>query len=269
MKKRISALAVTVLVLGACGGGGDASTEATTPTSVDDTIDESATTMPSVTTASTEPAATTTTEGQSTGDQPTFQGDAGSDWCVAAQEVEDASAAIDAVDFTDPAAVEEAFTEALRLMEMAIEFAPPELQGDLDVTLEGFKQLQDALIAVDYDFLNADLSVLEDRDAIMQAASDNIEVYNEQVCGITADGSGNTDDTTPGSSGNDFDPGAGTIREQATAELVASGFTEAEASCIFDNLDFTDPALADDMTAIVGVFDLCEIDLARLAEIGG
>jgi hypothetical protein len=264
MNKRISALAVAMLVLGACAGGDDASSENTAPTSVDDTIAESETTMPSVTTPATEPSPSTTTD-----DQPTFEGDAGSDWCVAAQEVEDASSVLDSVDFTDPAAVEAAFTDALGLMESAMQFAPPELQDDLDVTLDGFNQLRDALIAVDYDFLNADLSMLEDSDAIMQTASDNIEAYNEQVCGIVADANITTDVTVPDGSGNDFDPGAGTIRDQAIAELVASGFTEAEASCIFDNLDFTNPELANDMTAIVGVFDLCEIDLARLAEIGG
>jgi hypothetical protein len=117
------------------------------------------------------------------------------------------------------------------------------------------------LIAADYDILNADLSVL-DEDGAGQVATENISTYNEQVCGIADD-----DDSSDDGSG--FETGAGTIREQAVAELVNSGFTQAEAECVFDSFDFTDPDLGSDPSAMIEVFDECGIDLARLAELGG
>ena len=56
---------------------------------------------------------------------------------------------------------------------------------------------------------------------------------------------------------------------QIDANDAWQGFTAEEAGCIFDGFDFTDPTFADDMEAIVAVFAACDIDLARLAELGG
>ena len=61
----------------------------------------------------------------------------------------------------------------------------------------------------------------------------------------------------------------GTIREQAIQGLVEAGFAEDEANCIFDRLDFTDPAAFSDTTALLEVFSDCGISLDRLAQLGG
>jgi hypothetical protein len=194
---------------------------------------------------------------------PIVGSDPGSAWCGAAHAVDDAGLGFDAVDFTDPAAVEAAIDELVSSYDEASRVAPAEIRDDVATSFDGLRELRAQLAAVGYDFLDADLSVLEDSDGSIGAANARIERYNLDVCGIVPSGS----DQAAGPGG--FDPAAGTIRDQTIAQLVAAGFTQDEAGCIFDHLDFTDPTLGSDMTVIAGVFDTCGIDLARLGEIGG
>jgi hypothetical protein len=66
-----------------------------------------------------------------------------------------------------------------------------------------------------------------------------------------------------------FDP-AGPLRDQFVGYLVGCGFTEPEAACLFDQLDFDDPAvLAGEPDAMAPAFEACSIDVGRMAEIGG
>lgn len=70
-------------------------------------------------------------------------------------------------------------------------------------------------------------------------------------------------------SGLSIDP-EGSLREQFVAYLASCGFTPDEAACLFDNLDFAEPAVAAGAPEpIVAAFDACGIDQARAAEIGG
>ena len=199
----------------------------------------------------------------------TFSGDPNSQWCVTNRELDELDDDFENLFLAEPEVVESKLTEMIGLYEAASSLAPPELAGDVAVSLASIKQLEAALIAADYDILNADLSVLEE-DGAGQVASQNIEAYNEQVCGIPADGDDQTDSATDdGASDGGFDPAAGTIREQTVNELVRTGFTQAEAECIIDKIDFTDPDLGSDPSTMLIVFDECGIDLARLAELGG
>jgi len=66
-----------------------------------------------------------------------------------------------------------------------------------------------------------------------------------------------------------FDPD-GALRDQFLAYLVTCGFSQPEAACLFDHLDFTDPAVvAGDPGAMMPAFQECHIDADRMAEIGG
>jgi hypothetical protein len=66
-----------------------------------------------------------------------------------------------------------------------------------------------------------------------------------------------------------FDPDA-PLRDQFVGYLVGCGFTEPEAACLFDQLDFDDPAvLAGEPDAMAPAFEACGIDVGRMAEIGG
>ncbi len=196
-------------------------------------------------------------------DDVTFSGDSNSQWCVANRELDVVSDEFNDLFLAEPEALEAKLTEMLGLVEAAASIVPPELAGDVALSLTAMRQLETALIAADYDILNADLSVL-DEDAAGQVANDNIEAYNEQVCGIIDD----DDDSTDDDDDDGFQAGAGTIRDQAVAELVDSGFTQPEAECVFDNIDFADPELGNDPNAMFTVFDDCGIDLTRLSELG-
>lgn len=191
--------------------------------------------------------------------------DPDSEWCIAAREMETVADAMDDIDYTDPEAVETAVTEFVSKYEEIAPLAPAEIAGDIALNMEGALLLRDALAAVDYDFLVADLSAIGRIEAEADAAKDRIEAYNERACGIPADVEA---DTTDDATESEFDPFEGSIRDQVIAELVRSGFTEDEAACFFDNIDFTDPDAAGDTDAIMVMLDECGIDIARLMEIG-
>lgn len=62
----------------------------------------------------------------------------------------------------------------------------------------------------------------------------------------------------------------GSLRDQFVTYLVGCGFTPTEGACLFDNLDFDDPAvLSGQSDAMLPAFDACDIDASRIAEIGG
>jgi hypothetical protein len=246
MKSR-ALLLVFALVVAACGGDDD--------TAGDTAVTVAGTTEP----ATDEPA----TEGGE------FSGDPSSAWCVAARDIEASTDELDALDFSDPTAVEEAFRTIVGKIEAVADDAPEEIRDDVRTSLDSFKAIDEALADVDYNFFDLDLTVLEDLNTEAEAAGDRIERYNADVCGIEPS---TTDDTGDGGddAGDDgFDPGAGTIREQALAELLAVGFTEDEANCIFDNFDFSSGNPVADPTALAAIFETCGIDPARLAELGG
>ena len=197
-----------------------------------------------------------------------FAGDPGSDWCVAARDIEVLSNALDTenLNFADPAAVESAYTALLDAVDDARGLAPSEIAADVETTYNGFSQLADALAAVDWNFLDADLSIIDELDAEMTAAGDRVGDYNEQVCGIAQD---DDDDIEAADGGDDFDPSAGTPREQMAAGLVALGFTVEEADCIVRNVDIAMYLETEDDNLIVEAFDACEIPASRLVEVGG
>lgn len=188
--------------------------------------------------------------------------EADSAWCTAAQEMVDLSDAMDEVDYTDPAAVEQAVTDFVVAFEAIAPMAPAEIADAVATNLRGAQVLRDALAEADYDFLVADLSAIGELEAETDEARDQIEAYNEAVCGIDPD----TDDEDETDS--DFDPMEGSVRDQVIAELVRTGFTEEEAACFFDHIDFTDPDGAEDTGAIMEMLDECDIDMSRLMEIG-
>ena len=192
-----------------------------------------------------------------TGEQPD------SKWCVAAREMSVVADAMDDVDFTDPAAVEAAVTDFVAKYEEIAPIAPPEIAEAVDTNFQAALVLQSALAEVDYDFLIADLSAIGEIEAETDAARDVISAYNETACGIPAD-----DDETEDTDESQFDPFEGSVRDQVIAELVRAGFTEDEAGCFFDHIDFTDPDAGDDTAAIMEMLDTCGIDLARLMELG-
>lgn len=194
----------------------------------------------------TPPAATTTTMPRPEG----FD----SDWCVSARRIALASSVMDAVDPTDAEAVEAAVTEMLAEAEAAAPAAPPEIAADVEEALASFREIDAALAAVDYELLRADLSGVADD----QGASERVDAYNVEICGLEPD----VDDGT--TSGSGFDPTEGPIRDQLIETFVARGLTPEEAACIVDNVDVTDAEQMRDEQVLLEMIETCQIDLERL-----
>lgn len=194
----------------------------------------------------TPPAATTTTMPRPEG----FD----SAWCESARRLSAASSVMDAVDPTDAEAVEEAVTEMLAEAELAAPDAPPEIAADVEAALASFREIDAALAAVDYDLLRADLSGIADD----QGSSERVDAYNVEICGLEPDVDAGA------TTGSEFDPRAGPIRDQLIDTFVARGFSPEEAGCIVDNVDVTDAEQMRDEQVVLELITACEIDLERL-----
>jgi hypothetical protein len=192
-------------------------------------------------------------------------------WCGVAQELADLSDTLDDVDPFDAGAIEAAYSELRSAADSARSAAPDEIRADVELLADSVVRVDEALAAADYSFLDVDLALLEDFGDDVDDASDRVDDFNVRECGFDPDDEievGGGRDPVDGDS--DFDPAAGSVREQIVAGLVGSGFTSDEAACIVDNLDMTNMTDAqDDPTEMIEVFDVCDIGVERLLELGG
>ncbi|MEQ8717496.1 MAG: hypothetical protein RIE08_07765 [Acidimicrobiales bacterium] len=260
MKKLFLALLVLALVAAACGGDDDDSA-APFSTGDDGGSDQAA-----------------GDDGGSSDDGGSFSGDSGSDWCSLAQNVEDESfLGNDTNPFAgDASSIEEAFKTTLDFADEAEDRAPDEISDDVETLFDGLRQLDDALSDVDYNFLALDTSALASlEDPAFQEASENIQRYNFEVCGVgdgVEAGAPGDDGGTAGDDSSDDGfgdlPADGSFGDVIAQSLQQSlGLSEADAQCLVDNLDLDsiDPENLD-TSALFGVFAECDIDLAQLGQ---
>ncbi len=188
-------------------------------------------------------------------------------WCGAARLVREASLAMDLIDPTDADAVEAAITQMVDRSADAAPLAPDEISDDVATSLATMRRLEAAHADVDYELLRADLSAVVAGGGSAEA-DDRIEAFNAEHCGFTVDA---TDDAVadPTDDGRVFDPADGPLRDQSIALLVEEGFTEDEAACIFDNIDLSDPNLVNDEEELLALVVTCDLDVERLAGLGG
>jgi hypothetical protein len=115
-----------------------------------------------------------------------FTGDPASPFCGVMKDL--GSDTVLAEPSESPGDVEAAYTHLLDVLQRAVQAAPPELQSDVGLLLEGISALDDALRAVgyDYDALSASpegpavsASV---NDPSFAVAGDRIQAYKHQVC---------------------------------------------------------------------------------------
>jgi len=198
------------------------------------------------------------------------------DWCTAAAQIEESFDELDLVDFSDPVALEAVYVRSAALLDQIQAIAPPAIAADVAVTREGFLIITGALREAEWDFLNVDLSVIDELDQQQEIAGYNIEKYNFDVCGLGEDPGDapilddSFGDSVEGSEATESEELlSGTIGEQAIANLVASGFTEAEATCILDGVDIFNPEALANFENMLQVFDECGISIDRLSQIGG
>jgi hypothetical protein len=117
-------------------------------------------------------------------------GASGASYCERATAAEDANDLANTVDQNDPAAVEAAVTEAVEAIRDAAEAAPEEIKADVELTLEGFEKLIALFDEAGWDIETAtsDPRFAEvATDPTYQEASERVEAYNDQECGIPAD----------------------------------------------------------------------------------
>ena len=246
-----------VLVIGAaltligCGGSSDADDGVASPSS---------TASSNTSTPVTATPGPNTTPATVDASEVIFSGDADSEWCVASRELDALGDEMAAV-FYDPIELERASAAMVTAVGDAAPLAPPELAADVATVAAGMQKFRAAMDEVGFDLLNADLSKLQ-FDAAYQAASDRLDAYDEQVCGIYHD------DWADEASSGQLDPAAGTPVEQLVAILTRAGFTEDEATCVVENIDFDDDAIrSGDPAALAPVFEVCDIDPTRLEQI--
>lgn len=177
-------------------------------------------------------------------------------------------------DFFDPVQVEQWLGTAVGLLDDAIDRAPSEIKGDLEIVRGDFDSLAEVLEANDYDFFAASeqLDALETPE--VDAASDRIDAYVESVCGVDPDAAGEEfveslfdEDNIDSILGNEA------LFNEIIGGMTEDGeMTEEQATCFLQNLDgevisglmddptsaMSDPAALQDL---LGVFETCGIPL--------
>lgn len=200
----------------------------------------------------------------------------GGDWCERARSVDET---IDGIDISLDL---DGFRAVVSELENIGDGAPAEIADDIDISLDGFRLLVDALEDADGDFFAIDESrFAEIDDPKYQQAADNIQTYLEDECGIVDDDDvfGDADDMPldeepagddAADSGDDFEmPEGGDMTGVIAQALVSAGFTEDEAACLAQEMDIEAMAELTDPTQGMEFFEACDIDMSRLAELGG
>ncbi|MDQ1392957.1 MAG: hypothetical protein QOF30_1934 [Acidimicrobiaceae bacterium] len=155
------AAALSALVLAGCGGKGSttsATTKATTAANVTTTVVGGSTTV------------------------PTFSGSKNSRYCELARQLPSASTS----DLTDVTKVKALFEQFDAFAAQFLAVVPAPIKSDGETVVSGLKQLEASLKAANYDITKVDPSSLSSlTDPTFIAATDRIDAYDTQVCGIT------------------------------------------------------------------------------------
>ena len=142
--------------------------------------------------------------------------------------------AFDDLDITDPESVENAFKEVVDLIDEAADSAPDEIEDDVKIVSDQFKEFFDQLEDADFDFTEIDQTALDNPEA--DAATERIDEF----CGldpdagetVTTDDAAATDDT-----GDAVLSGEGTVKDELIRQFTAMGMSEDQANCMVENLD--------------------------------
>ena len=197
------------------------------------------------------------------------------DWCGLMDLANEGDAIFEGLGTASPADVETGMNRIKEILPAVESAAPAEIADDVNFFVDYTEQLVASVEAADYNLLDVDLSFVAENEERLDEVNDNLDAFSQRECGQPfggADDDVEADPSTGDDSGDsgDFDPNAGTIREQLVQQFVALGLTQQEAECLVDNADLDDPGLFEgDEAAILGLFEACDIPLSRLAELGG
>lgn len=227
--RSVATVVVIVMLVAACGDSTDSGQGA-----------DSA--EPGTTTTTSEPEKTTITTRQTTTTEEEVQESAAdSEFCLLISEDQEVS---EQLDYSDPEQLEEGFTESLQRMEEAARLAPDDIQGDVELIVERFRDFSAALEDAGWDLFS--VSNTDVRVAAMEQP-DMLEALNRvsDECGLAETVGGETDDSgdVPAASGDIpevlLPPQAGevlaetplfTITTSATYDELVSHYTDVFGS---------------------------------------
>ncbi|HVL32171.1 MAG TPA: hypothetical protein VM600_01160, partial [Actinomycetota bacterium] len=130
----------------------------------------------------------------------TAGGGDGSKYCQLARALEDDADQLEDIDFTDVAKLGDEFRRIINQIEPQLDAyvaaSPSGIKADAQVLAQSFRELKRILESFDYDFSRAqDPKVAAElqklgtlfNDKDIEAATDRIETYNKDECGIEPD----------------------------------------------------------------------------------
>jgi hypothetical protein len=169
------------------------------------------------------------------------EGDA---FCEAAEEAGETFDELDSLDFTDPDAVEDAIGDSVDAAKDVATIAPTDIKKEIDELVEVQEQFFELLEDNDFDFIAASADPdFEDLAADGEDASDELEEYLEDKCGIEPDDDDEADAPDESTATDAPDPGdlpAGDITKENFLDLFAIGsgveITDEMRSCFADAL---------------------------------
>lgn len=151
-------VAVTVILVAGCGGGSSTASTSTTTTG----------------------ATGATTGGNTSTTSPSFSGSKNSKYCNLARQF------LQTTSVNPSGDTKTAFQQFDALVAQYLAAVPSDIKADAETLVNDIKQLEVAVKAANYDFTKlkpADLAPLQDPK--FAAASNRIDAYDSQVCGIT------------------------------------------------------------------------------------
>lgn len=190
-------------------------------------------------------------------------------FCDFAQEQADLDQAVNGgeVNIFEPDAFREAFEELFELTERALDVAPEEIRDDFELVRDQLTDVRDLLEEADYDLTAVDQDALAESTE-QEAASDRIEAFIEEECGIVDSGEELSDEQIEEQL-EESGAGGGLIAQA----FVEAGLPEDQANCLAERVTFEqllaigespDAPPADFFEAL----DACGVSLDQLLELG-
>lgn len=191
-------------------------------------------------------------------------------FCDFAQQQEDLDQAVNGgeVNIFEPDEFRGAFDELFELTEQAADIAPEEIRADFELVRDGLSDVRSQLEDVDYDITAINEEDFADTEE-QNAASDRIEAFIEEECGIVDSDVELSDDQLQEQL-EESGAGGGLIAQA----FVEAGLTEDQANCLAERVTF-DELLAFGETAdgtppaeFFEDLDACGVSLEQLTELG-
>lgn len=216
--RSVATLVVLMMVVAACGDS--AEPEQTGATDLE----------PSSTTTTAVEETTTTTRQTTTTAEEVEASASDSEFCRLISEDQEVS---EQLDYSDPDQLEQGFTESVERLEEAARMAPDEIQDDMELILERFRDFRAALEDAEWDLFS--VSDTDTRITAMEQP-DVIEALNRvsDECGLAETGDGETGDSGDASAASGdipevlMPPRAGEVLAESPLFTIATSATYDE-----------------------------------------